>query len=88
MAAPDVGLVTATALVVTLDDVGRFRDAHQVMSYLGLVPSERSSGERQHHGHITKAGSPRARWLLVESAGRVDADHCTRRVRRKEVATA
>src|SRR5207302_6099458 len=40
MTAPGVGPVTATAFVATLDDVGRFRDAHQVMSYLGLVPSE------------------------------------------------
>jgi transposase len=68
--APGVGPVTATAFVATLDDVGRFRDAHQVMSYLGLVPSERSSGERQHRGRITKAGSPRVRWLLVEAAWR------------------
>lgn len=69
--APGVGPVTATAYVATLDDVGRFRDAHQVMAYLGLVPSERSSGERQHRGHITKAGSPRVRWLLVEAAWRI-----------------
>ena len=71
MTAPGVGPVTATAFVATLDDVARFRDAHQVMSYLGLVPSERSSGERQHRGHITKAGSPRVHWLLVEAAWRV-----------------
>jgi len=78
MSAPGIGPVTATAFVATLDDVGRFRDAHQVMSYLGLVPSERSSGERQHRGRITKAGSPRVRWLLVEAAWRIlrirDAD--------------
>jgi len=69
--APGVGPITATAFVATLDDVGRFRHAHQVMSYLGLVPSERSSGERQHRGRITKAGSPRVRWLLVEAAWRI-----------------
>lgn len=69
--APGVGPVTATAFVATLDDVTRFRDAHQVMAYLGLVPSERSSGERQHRGRITKAGSPRVRWLLVEAAWRI-----------------
>jgi hypothetical protein len=57
--------------VATLDDAGRFQDAHQVMAYLGLVPSEKSSGERQHRGRITKAGSPRVRWLLVEAAWRV-----------------
>lgn len=69
--APGVGPVTATAFVATLDDAGRFTDAHQVMAYLGLVPSEKSSGERQHRGRITKAGSPRVRWLLVEAAWRV-----------------
>jgi transposase len=78
MSAPGVGPVTATAFVATLDDVARYRDAHQVMSYLGLVRSERSSGERQHLGHITRAGSPRVRWLLVEAAWRIlrihDAD--------------
>jgi transposase len=71
MTAPGVGPVTATAFVATLDDAGRFTDAHQVMAYLGLVPSEKSSGERQHRGRITKAGSPRVRWLLVEAAWRV-----------------
>jgi transposase len=66
MTAPRVG--PATAFAATLDDAARFRDGHQVMSYLGLVPSERSSGERQRRGRITKAGSPRVRWLLVEAA--------------------
>ncbi len=37
-------------------------------SYLGLVPREMSSGERQHRGRITKAGGGRTRWLLVEAA--------------------
>ncbi len=45
-----------------------FAGPHQVEAYLGLVPSERSSGERQHKGRITKAGNSRARWLLVEAA--------------------
>lgn len=65
---PGVGPVTATAFVATLDEVGRFAGAHQVESYLGLVPRENSSGERQHKGRITKAGNSRARWLLVEAA--------------------
>lgn len=66
-----VGPVTAVAFVAALEDVTRFTSAHQVMAYLGLVPSERSSGERQHRGRITKAGSPRVRWLLVEAAWRI-----------------
>lgn len=65
---PGVGPVTAVTFKATLDDVARFRGAHQVASYLGLVPRERSSGEKQRRGRITKAGNSRARMLLVEVA--------------------
>ena len=65
---PGVGPVTATAFVATLDTWERFEGPHQVEAYLGLAPSEKSSGERQHKGRITKAGNSRARWLLVEAA--------------------
>jgi transposase len=65
---PGVGPVTATAFVATVDDVTRFRSAHQVEAYLGLVPSEWSSSEVQRRGHITKAGHGRMRWLLVQAA--------------------
>jgi len=54
--APGIGPVTATAFVATLDEVTRFATAHQVEAYLGLVPSERSSGERRTR-HA--AGSPK-----------------------------
>jgi len=66
--APSVGPVTAAAFCSTIDDVDRFRNAHQVEAYLGLVPSEKSSGERQQRGHITKAGNTRMRKLLVQVA--------------------
>lgn len=65
---PGVGPVTAVAFVVTVDDVKRFRDAHQVESYVGLVPREWSSSETQRRGQITKAGNNRMRWLLVQAA--------------------
>ena len=65
---PGVGPVTASAFVATLDTWERFEGPHQVEAYLGLAPSEKSSGERQHKGRITKAGNSRARWLLVEAA--------------------
>lgn len=65
---PQVGPVTALAFVAALDDVRRFRNAHQVESYLGLVPRERSSGEHQVRGRITKTGDKRVRWLLIECA--------------------
>jgi len=65
---PSVGPVTATAFVATIDDVRRFRRAHEVEAYLGLVPRELSSGESQRRGHITKAGPTRTRWLLIQAA--------------------
>ncbi len=54
--------------MATLDDVTRFPDAKQARAYLGLVPTEYSSGRRQQRGRINKAGPNRARHLLVEAA--------------------
>jgi len=65
---PGVGPVTATAFVATVDDVTRFRDAHHVEAYLGLIPCDWSSSEVQRRGHITTAGNGRMRWLLVQAA--------------------
>lgn len=65
---PGVGVVTATSFVSTLDEAKRFAGAKQARAYLGLVPSERSSGERLQRGHISKAGPSRARHMLVEAA--------------------
>lgn len=65
---PSVGPVMAAAFVATLDNAERFKGAHQVEAYLGLVPSEMSSGEKQRRGHITKSGSSRMRALLVQVA--------------------
>ena len=66
--APGVGPVTAACFKATLDTASRFPDAKRVRAYLGLVPSEYSSGERQQRGRIAKVGSKRARYLLVEAA--------------------
>jgi len=65
---PGVGPVTAASVVSTLDTAERFRGAHQAEAYLGLVPREMSSGEKQRKGRITKSGNSRSRWLLVEAA--------------------
>jgi len=65
---PGVGPVTATTYAATLDGAARFQGARQVRSYLGLVPREHSSGEKQHRGRISKAGNCRARSLMVEAA--------------------
>jgi transposase len=77
---PGIGPVTALAFVATLAEAGRFRTAAQVQAYLGLVPREHSSADRQHRGAITKAGPTRLRWLLVEAAWRI------RRMRQPEAA--
>jgi transposase len=69
--APSVGPITAAAIVATIDDVSRFRSAHQFEAFLGLVPGERSSGEQRRIGRITKAGNVRARYLLVEAGWRI-----------------
>jgi transposase len=65
---PGVGPVVATTFAATLDGAARFLGAKHVRSYLGLVPREYSSGERQRRGRISKAGSARARSLMVEAA--------------------
>ena len=69
--APGVGPVTASAFVATIDAITRFRTAHELEAYLGVIPSERSSGEKRQLGHITKAGNGRMRWLLVEAAWQI-----------------
>lgn len=60
--------MTAVSLVAELHDFRRFRSARALMAYLGLVPSERSSGEQRRQGGITRAGNRHVRRLLVEAA--------------------
>lgn len=69
--APSVGAITASAVVATIDDISRFASAHQFEAFLGLVPCERSSGEKRRVGAITKAGNARVRYLLVEAGWRI-----------------
>lgn len=71
MTAPGVGPVVALAYQCTIDDAGRFTTPGAVAAYLGLVPREASSGERQRKGAITKAGPSRMRVLLIQSAWHV-----------------
>ena len=64
-----VDTLTALGLVAEIgSDWSRFQSAEQFMSFVGLVPSERSSGEQRSRGSITKAGNSHARRLLVEAA--------------------
>ena len=63
-----VDTLTAVGLVAEIGDFAAFAHPKQLASYVGLVPSERSSGERRRQGGITQAGSGHARRLLVEAA--------------------
>ena len=65
---PGVGPVTALAFVLTIGPVERFRKSKQVVSYLGLNPSEDSSAGKQRLGSISKQGNSMTRWLLTEAA--------------------
>jgi transposase len=64
------GIATRTALglLAEIGDFRRFAAPRELMSYLGLTPSEYSSGQQQHRGHITKTGNRHARRLLIEAA--------------------
>lgn len=68
MTVPGVGPVTSVRFVAAIDDISRFANAHQVESYLGLVPGEKQSSARQHRTSITKAGASAVRRALVQAA--------------------
>lgn len=63
-----IAFIAAVTFVVEIGDVRRFETAPQLMAYLGLVPSESSTGDRVKRGGITKAGNIRARRVLIEGA--------------------
>jgi len=63
-----IDTLTAMVLITEIFDFGRFESADALMCYLGLVPSEYSSGDKRSRGGITKAGNSRVRRALVESA--------------------
>ena len=63
-----IGLVAAAILAAELGDLRRFKNARSLMAYVGLVPSEVSSGARRRKGAITKTGNTRARTVLIEAS--------------------
>jgi transposase len=63
-----VDTLTALALVAEIGDFSRFKTAAELMAFVGLVPSEHSSGEKRRQGSITKVGNSHVRRLLVEAA--------------------
>ena len=68
MALRGVNLLTATTVVAEIGDLRRFAGAPQLMAYLGVVPSEHSSGGKRSRGGITKTGNGHVRRVLVEVA--------------------
>ncbi len=64
---PGIGTLTAIELLVELQDITRFKSAEEIASYIGLTPSEYSTGERTRQGRITRCGNKRVRTYLVES---------------------
>lgn len=68
MSAPSIGMLTAIRLALEWGDMSRFRRKDEFASFLGLVPSDYSSGDRKHRGHITKQGNRSVRGLLTESS--------------------
>lgn len=68
MTHPGVGPLTALAFELVIGTPERFHCGKQIASYVGLVPSEESSGDRRRLGHISKQGSSLLRYLLVEAA--------------------
>ncbi len=65
---PGIGIYTAVAMSVELQDVQRFRRGDQLSSFLGLTPSQHSSGQSTRMGRITRCGNPRLRELFIESS--------------------
>lgn len=65
---PGMGVYSAMTILVELQNVERFKRADQLASYLGLTPSQHSSGESVRMGNITRCGNPRLRTRFVESS--------------------
>jgi transposase len=67
MTHPGIGPVTSLAFVLTIGPIARFKCSKKIASYLGLNPSEESSGGRRRLGAISKQGNTMMRWLLIET---------------------
>lgn len=63
-----VSLIVASTMIAEIGDLARFDNPKKLMAFLGLVPSEHSSGEKKRQGKITKTGNGHARRVLIEAA--------------------
>jgi transposase len=66
MAVRGIDIISATAFLAEIGDLSRFRSPRELMAFLGLVPSEHSTGDKVKRGGITKTGNRRARCILTE----------------------
>ena len=88
MAMRGIDLVAATTFLAEIGDLSRFAMPRELMAYLGLVPSEASSGDTIKRGGITKTGNRRARRLLVECAWSYQHPPRVGRKKQEKVAAA
>jgi transposase len=82
-----VQLITAATIAAEIGNFSRFAKAKHLMSYLGLVPGEHSSGERIAHGSITKAGNAHVRRVLCEAAWNCRTDGAGKTIRARRALT-
>jgi transposase len=68
MTIPGVDYYTAMLFVSEIGDITRFSESNKLVSWLGLVPRVHQSGSTAYNGRITKEGSPRVRWTLIQAA--------------------
>ena len=90
MAFRGIGFVTALTLIFELGDLQRFSQPRQLMAYLGLVPSEHSSGNRTNRGSITKTGNVHVRKAIISAAWKYTrSPRCSRQLKeRQQVVSA
>lgn len=65
---PGIGSLTAMIILSEIDDINRFKDLDQLASYVGIIPTSHSSGEKQTHGEMTNRGNKYIKSTLIESA--------------------
>ena len=65
---PGIGLITAMIILTEIEDIQRFRNLNQLCAYIGLIPSTKSSGEKERIGDITNRGNKTLKGAIVESA--------------------
>lgn len=89
MAFRGIGLVTALTLLFELGDIRRFAHPRQLMAYLGLVPSEHSSGNRTKRGGITKTGNVQVRKAIISAAWKYTRPpRCSRLLKEQQQAVS